>query len=707
MDPLRYDTDVDTDANTSHALVVELVGTAKRVLDIGCATGAVGKVLVSRGCEVVGVEPEAAAAAVAELHLSEVLVGTMEDVDLESRFGSNPFDAIVVADVLEHLPSPLPALRRLVGLLAPGGSIVASLPNIAHGAVRLALLQGRFDYTDVGLLDRTHLQFFTRATVEKLFEDAALTIVDLRRTTAGVFDTEIPLDRAQIDPQILAAVQSDPEATTYQYVVRAVAHADAGATSASAGRLDGTASELERKVASLELAARAQAESLPNRGAQVGIWGYLDTRNPADAFRAMVHRHELGLRRPELDLRLFAPYSTRPSPLLEGILETLGEATVERATALAEELDAIVVVGELSARADEIGRRFGDAPAPLDHPAYHLIRAVTSNGGTPFLAYSAVSGVVEVSRGDDRQFLEALLAADAITTTSPALARVLKAESKHAEVVVDPLVLSPRLFDVMNLQRHLERDVPVLAGKRYVVIRGGRDALAALPRLASAFGALKEAEPDIAIVGLNADGGADEGRFTAALADQVADLHQVLEPSPMLVVALLAGATALATEPEWLQRIAEGFRIPNVSLLRAGTSPTFANRGVLVSLVRERRRLDGVRTDSLDRWYDELSRRLADHPIRPRRAAWPLLAQRLEATEEAHRHERAARAESEYSRDALVREVQSRERALADAEQRAARLQAIVLERPPPPQQRPRRTGLAGNVLDRMLPPRR
>jgi 2-polyprenyl-3-methyl-5-hydroxy-6-metoxy-1,4-benzoquinol methylase len=223
MDGPRYDTDVDlSNHNNSHTLMVELVGGTKRVLDVGCATGYLAEALVERGCTVSGVESDEEAAEEARPHLERLVIGDVETMDLAETFGDDRFDVIVFGDVLEHLRDPLPVLRRAKALLADGGSVVASIPNIAHGSVRLALLAGRFDYQDLGLLDSTHVRFFTRSSVENLFRDAGMVPIDVRRTTAGFFDTPVRVSEGEFAPEVVDAVRADPEAQTYQFVLKAV-----------------------------------------------------------------------------------------------------------------------------------------------------------------------------------------------------------------------------------------------------------------------------------------------------------------------------------------------------------------------------------------------------------------------------------------------------------------------------------------------------
>ena len=225
----KYETKLNLDdRSSSHALIIELLGLDKRVLDVGCATGNLAEVLAGRGCRVTGIEIDPEAARQAEKLCERVIVGDVENLDLGAELDEADFDVIVFGDVLEHLKDPLQTLRRFKPFLQTEGYVIASIPNIAHGSVRLALMQGRFRYRSLGLVDDTHLRFFTRETVEQLFDDAGFLIADLRRTTRGVFDTEIEIDREQLHPEVLRLVEEDPEASTYQFVLSAYRFGEAG-----------------------------------------------------------------------------------------------------------------------------------------------------------------------------------------------------------------------------------------------------------------------------------------------------------------------------------------------------------------------------------------------------------------------------------------------------------------------------------------------
>ncbi len=265
MDGPRYDTDVDlSNRNNSHTLMVELVGGTKRVLDVGCATGYLAEALGERGCTVSGLEFDAEAAEKARPHLERLVMGDIETMDLAEAFGDDRFDVIVFGDVLEHLRDPLAALRKAKPLLADRGSVVASIPNVAHGSVRLALLAGRFDYQDLGLLDSTHVRFFTRSSLEDLFREAGMVPIDVRRTTAGFFDTPVPVTESEFSAEVVDAVLADPESSTYQFVLRAVPD-DADAAVA---QLRSDAEAQRARIATLEgdlAAARRTVEEMLSR----------------------------------------------------------------------------------------------------------------------------------------------------------------------------------------------------------------------------------------------------------------------------------------------------------------------------------------------------------------------------------------------------------------------------------------------------------
>lgn len=158
----------------AHQLTIRYCGHNKRVLEVGCSAGMVSAALQAQGCRVTGIEIDPAAARAAQPFCERVLVGDIEQMDLATV--GRDYDVLLLADVLEHLREPVPVLRSLGRLLAGEGYAVISVPNVANWAMRLALLAGRWSYTDRGILDRTHLRFFTLKTLRAAIREAGFTI---------------------------------------------------------------------------------------------------------------------------------------------------------------------------------------------------------------------------------------------------------------------------------------------------------------------------------------------------------------------------------------------------------------------------------------------------------------------------------------------------------------------------------------------------
>ena len=201
-------------AHGGHAKLLALVGSGRRVLDVGCSSGYLARPLVARGCSVVGLELDADAAEVAREVCEEVLVGDVETMELPFEPGS--FDVVLCGDLIEHLRDPEAFLVRMRPLLRAGGQLVLTTPNVANWTMRLGLLAGRWRYTERGILDRTHTHFFTRSTLVATLERAGYRIVELDHTlpvpVVGIPFVEHVAHRfGRLRPSLLA----------YQFVVAA------------------------------------------------------------------------------------------------------------------------------------------------------------------------------------------------------------------------------------------------------------------------------------------------------------------------------------------------------------------------------------------------------------------------------------------------------------------------------------------------------
>jgi methionine biosynthesis protein MetW len=158
------------------AQVLAFVRAKSRVLDVGCSTGFMGDYLQKeRGCQVWGVEADQDAARHARQVLQGVEEGDLDNPNFVKQL-KGTYDVIILAAVLEHLKHPLPALEHCKQLLAPGGKMIISLPNVAHIRIRLRLLGGDFTYGKYGILDETHCKLYTKATAKDLLQQAGLKI---------------------------------------------------------------------------------------------------------------------------------------------------------------------------------------------------------------------------------------------------------------------------------------------------------------------------------------------------------------------------------------------------------------------------------------------------------------------------------------------------------------------------------------------------
>ena len=204
---LRYT--LKPDPYSSHSVVMAWLGEGhgRRLLDVGAASGLLSERLTAQGWRVTGIEEDTEAAAVARGRCERMVVANLNEglPDL-----GEPFDAIICADVLEHLVEPLGTLRGLTAWLKPGGRIVISIPNVAHVLIRLSLLAGRFDYFDRGILDRTHLRFFTQRSIERLIAAAGLVIVRRTATALPVYQVVPPA----LHGRLLAGVHAVSAATS-------------------------------------------------------------------------------------------------------------------------------------------------------------------------------------------------------------------------------------------------------------------------------------------------------------------------------------------------------------------------------------------------------------------------------------------------------------------------------------------------------------
>lgn len=176
--PRRYAAVPNAALSHEKSLVLERVPAGARVLEIGAHTGDFSAVLTAHGCRVTAVEANAIAAADLAGRVDTAIVGSIEDPAVQARI-TGTFDVVLAMHVLEHLVDPWAVVARLAGHLAPGGLCLVLLPNVGAWTVRKDLFfKGSFEYEDVGILDRTHVRFFTIDSGRALIESAGLVVTN-------------------------------------------------------------------------------------------------------------------------------------------------------------------------------------------------------------------------------------------------------------------------------------------------------------------------------------------------------------------------------------------------------------------------------------------------------------------------------------------------------------------------------------------------
>jgi len=208
------------DKNNSWYKVFQFIEPNSNVLDVGCSSGNFGEVLIkNKGCVVDGIELDKEDAVQAQTKLRNVYNFNIETDSLENL--KDKYDYIYFGDVIEHLVNPVTALIKIKKLLKSGGKILFSIPNMAHASVRFMLLKGDFDYGETGLLDNTHLHYYTLREIERVFKNAGYNI-DIIDGTEATYPPGLVTDQLKElgigkSPKLDKLLNKD-DARVFQYV---------------------------------------------------------------------------------------------------------------------------------------------------------------------------------------------------------------------------------------------------------------------------------------------------------------------------------------------------------------------------------------------------------------------------------------------------------------------------------------------------------
>lgn len=217
-----YRREIDTAQRSSLSVLAALVAPGSHVLDLGTGGGALGRHLhESKGCRVDGVTLSAAERDEALSAYDRLEVLDLEDPAWAERFADRQYDVVICADVLEHLREPEQVLRACRRLLRPDGWLLVSIPNVAYAGMIVELMHGEWRYGREGLLDRTHLRFYTRRSFTRLLEGEGWRVERVEPIELTWYYTEFwtPFDR--LPPAVARYLLAQPDASAYQLVFAA------------------------------------------------------------------------------------------------------------------------------------------------------------------------------------------------------------------------------------------------------------------------------------------------------------------------------------------------------------------------------------------------------------------------------------------------------------------------------------------------------
>ena len=218
----RYAHEIDPNGGSAAAVLARMVEPGQRVLELGTGPGTVTRILHAKGCKVTGVEMDPDTLATCAPFCERTLQANLEDPLWAAPLAGETFDAIICADVLEHLRDPRPLLNHLHGFLKPGGSVLMSLPNASHLTVVASLLGGRFPYQKNGLLDHTHLKFYGREDLDALLRECGLLWQHWHTVQVDPAQAELKAYWHLLDEETQALLKAKcADGQVYQHVVRA------------------------------------------------------------------------------------------------------------------------------------------------------------------------------------------------------------------------------------------------------------------------------------------------------------------------------------------------------------------------------------------------------------------------------------------------------------------------------------------------------
>ncbi len=217
-DSLRYAASTRVEFEVT-GMMCARIPRSSRVLDIGCGTGSISSLVIAEcNAKLVGIEPDPDRAEACRSRGIATVCGYYNDQTADEL---GAFDVIMFADVLEHVPDPVSLLERAAQHLTRTGCVIVSVPNVAHWTIRWSLLRGRFDYQPTGIMDATHLRWFTSRTADQVIAAAGLSVVEHDWTSGSWMSAYRRIPKRFRRVLLRALVRLAPHAFGCQHVVTA------------------------------------------------------------------------------------------------------------------------------------------------------------------------------------------------------------------------------------------------------------------------------------------------------------------------------------------------------------------------------------------------------------------------------------------------------------------------------------------------------
>jgi len=215
----KYNVPLVLAEDNSHTKILRKITEASTVLEFGPAHGVMSNYLSKNlRCKIYAVEYDSDAAKNVEKFCEKVVVGNIEDYIWEQEFAEIKFDHIIFADVLEHLYNPWLVLKRVKPFLKTNGTILISLPNIAHNAIIMNLLENKFEYQTTGLLDNTHIRFFTKHSIDKMIYDCEYNVKSVEAISKYPENTEFKKLYQDFNIGVVSSLLTKEYGHIYQFI---------------------------------------------------------------------------------------------------------------------------------------------------------------------------------------------------------------------------------------------------------------------------------------------------------------------------------------------------------------------------------------------------------------------------------------------------------------------------------------------------------